>query len=101
MIKQKEYANALLENFGFQTAVVDQKAIVAIIYKNSNAKKNGLQLGDEIITVNNLNFPELIAKNACHFFLNNPIKEMDSINILFSRNGNEQTLQLDKEILIN
>lgn len=101
MIKQKEYTNTILENFGFRTSVVDQKAIISIIYKNSNAEKKGLQLGDEIITVNDLNFPELISKNACEFSFNNPIKEMDTINMLISRNGKEQTLQLEKEILIN
>lgn len=101
IIKQKEYTSTILENFGFQTAVVDQKVIVSIIYKNSNAEKKGLQLGDEIITVNDLNFPELISKDACDVLFNNPIKKMDSINILISRNGNEHSLQLEKEILIN
>ncbi len=101
MVKQKEYTNTILENFGFQTAVINKKAIVSIIYKNSNAEKKGLQIGDEIITVNDLNFPELISKDACDFLLNNPIKKMNSINIVFSRNGNKQTLQLEKVILIN
>lgn len=101
MVKQKEFTNPILENFGFQTAVINEKAIVSIIFKNSNAEKKGLQIGDEIIRVNDLNFPELISKDACDFLLNNPIKKMNSINIIFSRNGNKQTLQLEKEILIN
>ena len=101
MIKQSESNNTILENFGFITGVIDQKAIVSIIYKNSTAEKKGLQLGDEIITVNDLNFSELISKNACDFLLNNPIKEMDSINIVFSRNEKEHSLQLEKETLID
>ncbi|WP_158973536.1 PDZ domain-containing protein [Cellulophaga sp. L1A9] len=101
MIKQKEYSNTVLENFGFQTGIIDQKAIVSLVYKNSNAEKKGVQLGDEIVSVNDLNFSELISKDACNILFNNPIKEMDSMNILFSRNGNKQSLQLEKETLIN
>ncbi|AIZ43351.1 aspartyl protease family protein [Cellulophaga baltica] len=101
MIKQKEYSNTVLENFGFQTGIIDQKAFVALVYKNSNAEKKGVQLGDEIVSVNDLNFSELISKDACNILFNNPIKEMDSMNILFSRNGNKQSLQLEKETLIN
>ncbi|QWX84855.1 aspartyl protease family protein [Cellulophaga sp. HaHaR_3_176] len=101
MITQKESISTILENFGFQTSVNGQKAIIAIIYKNSNAEKKGLQLGDEIVTVNDFNFRELISKDACDFFLNNPIKEMDLININYSRNGDVQSLQLEKETLID
>lgn len=101
MIKQKECTHTLLENFGFTSAVVDQKAMVSIIYKNSNAEKKGLQLGDEIVTINDFNSSELIAEDACGFLLNNPIKKMDSINMVYSRNGNEHSLQLEKEIFID
>lgn len=101
MIKQKEYNNSALENFGFTTGVIDGKAIVSTIYKKSTAEKKGLQLGDEIVAVNTINFRELISKDACAFLFNNPIKRKDSIDILFSRNGNEQSLQLEKETLID
>lgn len=100
MIEQKEAGNQVVDNFGFQTSVVDGKAIVAIIYKKSDAETQGIQLGDEILKINNLDVEELIAADACGFLLNNPLKEIDKAEIIVLRNGNQMSFVLDKETLI-
>lgn len=100
LIKEKELANEPLTNFGFQLGVDNQKALVINLYKNSIAEKNGLQLGDEILSVNGINFPQLLSENPCSFFFNNPMKEMDSITMVLSRDGIETEMQLNKEIFI-
>ncbi len=99
LIKQKEYNNSTLDNFGHQIAIIDQKAIVSLIYKNSEAEKMGLQLGDEILKANDLNYRELLATDACGFLFDNPHKKMESLDVLVLRDGKEIPLKLKKKVL--
>ncbi len=100
LIEQKELENEKLENFGFQTRVIDQKAFVSIVYKNSEAEKLGLQLGDEILSLNGIKLTDLISKDVCFYLQNNPLKSNETVDIVYVREGKEYSLQLEKQILL-
>jgi hypothetical protein len=100
MIEQKVYSYSPVQIFGFQTNVIDQKAIVSLLFKNSNAEKNGIQLGDELLELNTINIRDLIAEDACDFLFNNPLKELSSAKIIVLRNGKEHFIELKAEAQI-
>jgi len=101
MIRQKESIYTFVKNFGFHPSVNNNKAIVQIIFKNSVAKKKGLQLGDELLSVNSMNIPKLLSEDACSFIFDNPYSELDSISLTFARDGKEYLIDLEKETYIN
>lgn len=101
LIRIKQKAIATLTNFGFQLGIDNKKAKVTSVYKTSDAERKGLQLGDEILSANGINFPQLISDDACNFLLNNPIKKAENITLTIQRDDEEKTFQLLKETFIH
>lgn len=53
--------------FGFIYGFVDNKLFVGGIYKNSEAEKVGIKIGDEIIEINGYKVADLTAKQICDY----------------------------------
>jgi hypothetical protein len=100
MIEQNDYSYTSLQNFGFRTSVIDNKNIVSILYKNSNAEQNGILLGDEVLEINDINIRYLIAEDACNFLFNNPLKDLKSMNLLILRGEERHSIVLETETFI-
>jgi len=66
LYKYKEQ-NKIIGNFGFNYGFVNNKLFVGSIYKNSEAEKIGINIGDEIIEINGYTVAELTSKELCDY----------------------------------
>jgi hypothetical protein len=99
LIKQQDYNWDTTNSFGVNYSIVNNKAIVTLIYKGTEAEKL-LQLGDEILKINEQLLSELIENDACSLIMNSPLKKLETANLTFLRTGKKQTITLKKTLLI-
>lgn len=54
--------------FGLNYTPLDNKLIVTTVYKNADAEKKGINVGDEIISINGIKISELPEETFCEIF---------------------------------
>ena len=101
MIKEVELKSSKVESFGIAIRYVNQKAIIANLNKSTTAAKSGLLLGDEIISIDKLDFSNLSAADACFYSFNNPLDEKNNAKITVIRVGKKLSFDLKKEIILD
>jgi len=94
---KRKFKNDDLINYGFKWMFRDNKLLVRFIYNNSKAKKLGMQLGDQILSINNNNFEDLSQDEQCNYILNNPMNSYEECKIKVVRDGKELTFNLSIE----
>lgn len=85
---------AKLESFGFGYRFVDSKPTVAFVFQEENFP---LKVGDDIISINNINLDSLDEDGACHYFLNRVESGKNAINMKIRREGKEMEVKLEKK----
>lgn len=85
---------AKLESFGFGYRFVDSKPTVAFVFQEENFP---LKVGDDIISINNINLDSLDKDGACHYFLNRVESGQNAINVKIRRAGKEMEVKLEKK----
>lgn len=88
------------ESFGFSYFVRNSKLYVGSIFEKSAIEKNGICVGDEILSINNQIISELPQDVFCEIFRNELYfwkKEDTNINIKVKRGTSIVELQLQKE----
>ncbi|NML71734.1 clan AA aspartic protease [Chryseobacterium sp. RP-3-3] len=85
---------ARLESFGFGYRFVDSKPTVAFVFQEENFP---LKVGDDIISINNINLDSLDKDGACHYFLNRVESGQNAINVKIRRAGKEMEVKLEKK----
>jgi len=101
-IETSPYQNSELTSFGFVPYLVKNKLYVRSIIKESSAAKKGIQLGDQILAINNKDcsivnreqWEELLKTN----FRNTSEKSM---SITIQRAGEQKELRINKTVLLN
>lgn len=101
MIKEVEIKNATLETFGIGLRYIDNQPTIAKIFKGTDADKSGLQLGDKIIAIDDLDVSKLTETEACNYTFNNILSGKESRNITVLRAGNKLVFNLKKAIILN
>ena len=77
-----------LETFGFSYLYDDGKLIVRFVIPESEAYKQGIRLGDEIISINDENFENLTTNAYCEFLLESKTKKLEEAKVK-TRRGTE------------
>ena len=54
------------ERFGFYLYYHDNKVVISVIYEKMPAMETGLQLGDEVLNIDNLNFENVTREQFCN-----------------------------------
>ena len=98
--KIRDYANSQLLTFGFNYKVLNKKLYVGTIYKDSEAEKRGMQIDDEILSINELKFSDLSEIYLCDLTFNNITKENSDLKIEILRKGEKFIFNLQKELLL-
>jgi len=100
LLQQDTLQEAKLESLGFGIRYINNKAVVAIITKDSDAEKSGLQLGDEIIEIDGTNLSELTEDQACHYTLNSLISNKKEVSLTYTRNNQKQGIKILSKLLL-
>lgn len=59
----KDYTSDYWNTYGFKFKIENNSAVIIMIWNNSQAEKQNIQLGDEILLVNNLNIHDIMLNN--------------------------------------
>lgn len=90
-IKDEE---AKVESFGFGYRFIEGKAEVSYVFKEDNFP---VQIGDTIISINNVKLNHLDKESSCHYFINRVERDAQTIDMKVQRNGNIVDIKLDKK----
>lgn len=96
LIKKTEYTNSTLSSFGFSCSKEENKLIVSEVYE----KLERLQIGDQILSIDETNYKELTSEQWCEIVENGLLKDKEEISITILRNNKEFTSTLRKMKLI-
>ncbi len=95
---QRPYTNNTLDSFGFKFAFAKAENAFVIIqlYENSEAKSQGLQLGDVLLSIDEVNFKDAREDDWCEYLNSKTIKDM---KVLENKKSLKLTIKRDKKIL--
>lgn len=96
MLKQSSSLNTELDHFGFYPYFNENKVFVYFIYNDTEASEV-LQLGDQILQINNTDYSNITSEEKCEHFNNGIIpQDTDEITIKVLRNEEELEFHLKK-----
>ncbi len=95
--KLNDFEKAEKSSFGFQARFKDNKAIVVALIKEMNLE---LQLGDQLLSINNYDLKELNDQTSCDVYNNLELEELETIDIVYLRDGKEYSTTLKRVKLI-
>lgn len=81
------------ESFGFSYRFVNNKAIIALVFKDKNIP---LVMNDEILSINGISLENLNSEQSCQYYLNRIEKELSKITIKIKRGTDIKTFDLEK-----
>lgn len=94
--------NDRLDTFGFTCVVENNHVIVGFLWDNSSAQKAGIKLNDEIYSINNLSFDNILQLSTCEIY-NQIRQELKKETILLKirdQGGKEKIYELKKERIL-
>jgi predicted aspartyl protease len=92
--------NGSFLNFGFTYKLDDNKLSISSIINNSPADKANLEIGNQIIELDGINYESITENEYCQLFLSQILKKKDEINLVI-RDGNiTRKIELKKTELI-
>ncbi|WP_298371224.1 aspartyl protease family protein [uncultured Lutibacter sp.] len=100
MVQESTSNNTELNHFGFNPNFNKNKVFVDFIYNDTAASKL-LQIGDQILQINNIDYSKITNENKCDYFNDGIIsKGTAEITIKILRNEEELEFQLKKVRLL-
>ncbi len=86
------------KTYGYGMSLKNNKLIIDFIYEGSNASKIGLRLGDQIISINDIETSYLSDENYCEII---QMKRFEEERIKVQRDGNVLEFSSKNENLLN
>lgn len=98
LIPVKPIVNNTFESFGFSPFISENKLIVNELYVNSEASKQGIKIGTQILEVNGVDYRTCSADQFCTIIEKGLVSEdNNTITLLVLIENEEKTIQLTKE----
>ena len=82
-----------LDSFGFGYSFENNKPYIKLLFED----EGNLELGDEILSIEEMDFTNLSKENVCKYFQNDILKNKSKINISIKRNDNIKDFILEKK----
>jgi predicted aspartyl protease len=95
--KVKVFETAEVKSFGLGLRFKNNQVVVSSLIKELPIE---LQLGDQILSINDMDFTNLNNEQACDSFLNLELKDLDTINLTYLREGIFREVQLNRILII-
>lgn len=101
LIPVDEFKNSELKTFGFSPKFADNKLVVGFIYDQSLAALQGIQVGDQILEINGIDYRTFDAEKWCEVISKGlfPSNE-DTFSILLLKDNQERQYTLKREVLL-
>lgn len=101
MIPTQKTASSELNSTGVSMRFLEGKLYISFIYHGSDAEKQGVALGDQVLELNGKNFRNCTSEQWCKL-INDGIfpAENEENTLILSKNGEEKTFSLKKTNLI-
>ncbi|PQJ32286.1 hypothetical protein BST92_10270 [Nonlabens arenilitoris] len=96
--KLKEFEKAEKSAFGFQTRFKENKAIVVALIKDIEID---LQIGDQLLNINEHNLRSLTDQTACEVYNTLDLEELEVLEITYLRHNKEYKTTLKRKKLID
>jgi hypothetical protein len=101
LLENSEYDRATLLDYGFHIDIRDNKFYVGSVYSDKTMKASGIQVGDQILKANDVDFSRLSKTEACNFVRKQKkIADAQSVVFVFDQKGTERTVRLEKRELL-
>lgn len=98
LIPVKPFENNTFESFGFSPFISENKLIINELYVNSEASKQGIKIGTQILEVDGIDYRTCSADQFCTIINKGLVpEEKKSLTLLVLIDGEEKTIQLTKE----
>ncbi len=96
-INTTPYDNSSYDTFGYGLSFEENKVFIRSIIEESSADKNGLQVGDQVLTLNDKDYSTISAEQWCTKLKNdwaNPSEE--EVTLVINRDNTTTTVNLNK-----
>lgn len=100
LLNEEPYQNSDYYAFGFVCNKNENELIVTALFENSPASEAAMQLGDQILLINGVNYETFTDELYCEWLISNPMTDKKEIEITLKRKGKISTIALQKENLI-
>jgi len=95
--KLKDFEKTEKSSFGFSFRLRENKAIITSLIKELPLD---IQIGDQLLQINDYNLRNLDDSSSCDIFDNVKLKELETVKISYLHNDKEYSTTLSKVILI-
>lgn len=99
LIPKSEIDDSTFSTFGFSYSLRDNRLIVSKLYAHLMTQEDGLQLGDQILSMDGISYENLTQAQWCDLMEQKPFSG-DKLSIHVLRNGDEHKFVLKKVRLL-
>lgn len=100
LIKDENIELDSMSNFGFKSHLKNNQLFVKYIFNNSSAQKEGLQIGDHILKIDDNDYSKTEKNCFCNIIENGFSPEKDSIKVTVLRNEQEINFNLVRNTIL-
>jgi predicted aspartyl protease len=93
---QGDFYNAYTETFGISMFKQGEKMVVSMITEGSDAQKAGIEIGDIVLGVNDVDVANTTLEEYCRVIKLVRVKEVESIQVVIDKNGQAKEYLLNK-----
>jgi hypothetical protein len=94
------YHNSELKNFGYKTVFSDNKLKIGFLFNNSETGSNTLQLNDDILRIDTIDFTQISKSDYCKLILDTTKNKLNLQSITVSRDSNNIIVPLIKSVIL-
>ena len=90
------FYNAFAETFGISMFKEGDKTVVSLITEGSDAQKSGIEIGDTVLRINDVDVAHTTLEEYCKVIKLVRVKEVESIQVVIEKNGQKNEYFLTK-----
>lgn len=95
---EEAYQNPAFTDFGFRTFFNEGQLKIGIVWKATEADRQGLKTGDRILFMNGIDCINFSEQQYCRYFLENPLENTwEKVDLLIEQEGATRRVELEKE----
>ncbi|GAA4273512.1 aspartyl protease family protein [Aquimarina gracilis] len=101
LIETQPYKNTTVNTYGFGPSFKEDKLYIKYIIEGSSAQKNGLEIGDQILAIDDADYTTITQNQWCTTLKNGLVDaSKKAINITIQRDSVINKLNVDKTIVL-
>jgi predicted aspartyl protease len=95
---KEDYQIPGFKDFGFRTYYSEGQLRIGVVWKESEADRQGLKTGDRILFMNGMDCINFSEKQYCRYFLEKPLENAwEKVDLLIEQEGVTRRVELEKK----